>query len=49
VIYQGQVNYADFDMLSIYMQEFEKIFSYDNNGNLKSTADIARQAGTFDY
>lgn len=47
--YNSQSNYAEFDMLSLYVEEFGTEYVYDENGKLISTVDSAKQRQSYQY
>ncbi len=47
--YNSQSNYAEFDMLSLYVEEFGTEYVYDENGKLISSADSAEQNQSYMY
>lgn len=48
-LYYENENYADFDGLQLYKEEFGPSYTYDPKGNIVSTSDLAKQQSTFEY
>jgi len=49
VLYYNQANTAYFDGLQLYKEEFGQSYTYDTNGNVVSSADLAKQQSRFEY
>ncbi|MEQ8153732.1 MAG: DNRLRE domain-containing protein, partial [Clostridiaceae bacterium] len=48
-LYYDEENYAWFDNLQLYKEEFGQSYQYDSKGNVVSTADLAKQQSSFEY
>ncbi|KYH30466.1 tRNA(Glu)-specific nuclease WapA precursor [Clostridium tepidiprofundi DSM 19306] len=48
-LYYQNANTAYFDGLQLYKEEFGQSYTYDENGNVISTVDLAKQESTFEY
>lgn len=49
VDYERNINYAEFGGFFLHKEEFGKIFDYDENGNVTSTANLATMKSGADY
>lgn len=45
VDYEKNVNYADFDGLTLYKEEFGNTFAYDEDGNVTAVKNLAGKPG----
>ena len=49
ILYYENENYADFDGIQLYKEEFGPSYTYDSKGNVISTSDLANQESKFEY
>lgn len=49
VDYEKNVNYADFDGLTLYKEEFGNTFTYDENGNVTAVKNLASKQAKAEY
>lgn len=49
ILYYENENYADFDGLQLYKEEFGQSYDYDDNGNVKSVVNLANDKSKFEY
>ncbi|MHC1731936.1 MAG: DNRLRE domain-containing protein [Bacteroidales bacterium] len=49
ICYYNNANSAMFDGIQLYKEEFGDSYSYDANGNVMSTSDLAKQSSSFAY
>ena len=49
LIFYGNCNEIYFDNIGLYKEEFGQSYQYDNNGNLITSQDLAKQNSTFQY
>ncbi|MBM7871484.1 RHS repeat-associated protein [Clostridium pascui] len=48
-LYYNNLNTVNFDNIQLYREEFGQSYTYDKDGNLISTQDLAKQTSTFVY
>ena len=47
--YEKNVNYADFDGMTLYKEEFGNTFTYDDDGNVTAVKDLVGQKAKAQY